>query len=79
MTTQLETPATLPPLEPLLKTSGKRTASVFCAELGDADEEKRLVLFLMYLLSAARTVCKPEQQAPSYRQLLTFGSVLARG
>ncbi|KAF8596695.1 WD40 repeat-like protein [Ceratobasidium sp. AG-I] len=44
MTSQIETPAALPSLEPLLKTSGKRTASVFCAELGDVEEEKSVRL-----------------------------------
>ncbi|KAB5593572.1 hypothetical protein CTheo_2961 [Ceratobasidium theobromae] len=40
MTTQLDTPTALPSLEPLLKTSAKRTASIFCAETGDIEEEK---------------------------------------
>ncbi|KAG9078047.1 pre-mRNA-splicing factor prp46, partial [Ceratobasidium sp. UAMH 11750] len=40
MATQLDTPAVLPSLEPLLKTSGKRTASIFCAESGEVEEEK---------------------------------------
>ncbi|QRV95768.1 pre-mRNA-splicing factor PRP46 [Ceratobasidium sp. AG-Ba] len=40
MATELDTPATLPSLEPLLKTSGKRTASIFCAEMGEVEEEK---------------------------------------
>ncbi|KAF8600042.1 hypothetical protein BDV93DRAFT_559858 [Ceratobasidium sp. AG-I] len=44
MTSQIETPVALPSLEPLLKTSGKRTASVFCAELGDVEEEKSVRL-----------------------------------
>ncbi|KDN41702.1 hypothetical protein RSAG8_07233, partial [Rhizoctonia solani AG-8 WAC10335] len=40
MTTQLDTPASLPPLEQLLKQSGKRTASIFYAENGEVEEEK---------------------------------------
>ncbi|CAE6527064.1 unnamed protein product [Rhizoctonia solani] len=40
MTTQLDTPASLPSLEPLLKQSAKRTASIFCAENGEVEEEK---------------------------------------
>jgi hypothetical protein len=43
MTTQLDTPAALPPLEPLLKQSAKRTASIFYAENGEVEEEKRYV------------------------------------
>ncbi|CAE6427603.1 unnamed protein product, partial [Rhizoctonia solani] len=35
-----DTPASLPPLEPLLKQSAKRTASIFYAENGEVEEEK---------------------------------------
>ncbi|ELU38184.1 pre-mRNA-splicing factor PRP46 [Rhizoctonia solani AG-1 IA] len=40
MTTQLDTPTSLPPLESLLKQSAKRTASIFYAENGEVEEEK---------------------------------------